>query len=192
MKTKSFIALILFSFILTGCNIPSHYNREEVIVSKILKSQQSIYDASANSSNLLSTNILYTDNYTYDSQTIDDILSLELHIGDITLSGYGYDRFTMSNVLLDFDLDILTQDYIYDYQGYMYDAYHDRYQFSTSQSFVGYADNHPYKGVMHIIGEHETMVVSVIDEYYVDIAVYDHYDSYHDRVIHSTWRALGF
>jgi len=192
MKTKNFITLIIFTFIMTGCNLPSYYDREEVIVSKILKSQQSIYEASTQSNNLLSTNILYTDNYTYDSNTIDDILTLQLHVGDITLSGYGYDRFTMSNVILDFDLDTLTQDYIYDYQGYMYNNYYDRYQFSTAQSFVGVVNSNPYKGVMHIIGEDETMVVSVVDEYYVDIAVYDHYDSYHDRVIHSTWRALGF
>ena len=192
MKPKNFIILILFAIILTGCNLPSYNDREGVIVSKILKSQQSIYDASRHSNNLLSSSILYTDNYTYESNTIDDILSLQLHVGDITLSGYGYQRFTMSNVLLDFDMDTLTRDYIYDYQGYMYDAYQDRYHFRTSQSFVGNANSNPYKGVMHIIGQDETMVVSVVDEHYVDIAIYDHYDSYYDRVIHSTWEGLGF
>ncbi len=192
MRPKTFIVLILFAFILTGCNIPNDNDREEIIVSKILKSQQSIYTESAQSNNLLSTHILYTDNYTYNSNTLDDIFSVQLHIGDITLSGYRYDRFSLSNIILDFDLDTLTQDYIYDYQGYMYDTYHDRYQFSTSLPFVGNAYSNPYKGIMQIIGEDETIVVSVIDDYYVDITIYDHYDSYYDRVIHSTWRRLGF
>ncbi len=192
MRPKTFIALILFSMIFTGCTISNNDNKEEIIVSQILKSQKSIYTASAQSNTLLSNHILYTDNYTYNSTSLDDILSLELHIGDITLSGYGYDRFTMSNIILDFDLDTLTQDYIYDYQGYMYDMYHDRYHFSTSLPFVGGAHSNPYKGIMQIIGENETLVVSVLDDYYVDIAVYDHYDSYHDRVIHTTWRRLGF
>ena len=192
MKPKTLIILIRFAFLLSGCNISRYNDKEEIIASKILKSQQSIYTASAQSNNLLSNHIRYTDNYTYDSSSLDDILSLQLHIGDITLSGYGYERFTMSNIILDFDLDTLSQDYIYDYQGYMYDAYHNRYHFSTSLPFVGIAHNNPYKGIMQIIGEDETLVVSVIDDYYVDIAVYDHYDSYYDRVIHSTWERLGF
>ena len=76
MKPKTFIILILFAFLLSGCNISRYNDKEEIITSKILKSQQSIYAASAQSNNLLSNHILYTDNYTYDSSSLDDILSL--------------------------------------------------------------------------------------------------------------------
>ena len=192
MKMKHIILVTLIAFLFTGCNINSYNDREEIIVSKILKSQQTIYNAGSNqSNNLLSDNILYANNYSHDSITVDDILSLELHIGDITLAGYGYDRFSMSDVALDFDLDTLTQDYVYDYDGYMYDDY-QRYHFTTSLSFAGNNNNPPHKGIMQIIGEDETFVVTVVDDYHVNIAVYDHYNSYYDHVIRTTWRALGF
>ena len=189
---KNTIILLLLSFIMIGCTLSPSEGREEMLVSRILKSQHSIYEATAYTNNLLSSDILYINNYAYHDNTFDDILSLQLYIGDITLAGYSYDSFSMYNVGLDFDLDTLTQNYIYDYRGYIYDDYYSSYHFTTAESFVGIGHNNPYRGLMYIIGEDKTIVVDVIDAWYVDIAIYDHYDSYHDRVIHSSWRALGF
>jgi len=191
-KMKNIILITLITLFFSGCNINTYNNREEIVVSKILKSQQTIYDAGQSyPSTLLSSNILYADNYYHDSSTVDDILSLALDISDITFIGLGYNRFNLSNVSLDFDLDMLTQDYVYDYSGYLYDDY-QRYHFSTSTPFVGTQNRTPYKGIMQIIADDETMVVTIVNDVNVDIAVYDHYDSYYDHVIHTTWRALGF
>jgi hypothetical protein len=192
MKSKTFILFALIAYFISGCQVGSYVEKEEIIVSKILKSQQTLYSASRQSDRLSSSYILYHDNYTYHSNQVDDILSLQLHVGNLTLQGYGYGRFLLSDLLLDFDLDTLNDDYIYDYEGYIYDTYHDRYHFSTTIPFVGNANQLPYKGIMQIIGRDETIVVSVIDDYYVDIAIYDNYNSYHDRVIHTTWHSLGF
>ena len=192
MKSKIFVPLLLLTFLFAGCQYTPYSQREEILVSKILKSQQTLYLSSRETQTLSGTDILYHDNYTLNSNQQDDILSLELHVGNLTISGYGYDRYLLSDVILDFDEDIRSQEYVYDYQGYIYDEYHDRYRFSTSLSFVADAYSNPHKGVMQIIGVDETLVVSVIDAYHVDIAIYDNYDSYHDRVIHTTWRALGF
>ncbi len=192
IKTKKIILMILISFIFAGCQVTTTTDNTQIIVSKILKSQQSVYYASDTTAtalyrdDILSINDLY-----HDSTNRDDILSLALHIGGITLRGYGYDPFRLTHVVLDFDLDTLTQDYVYDYQGYLYDDYR-RYHFTTSQAFVGYADQLPYKGTMQIISEDNTIVVTVIDDYYIDIDVYNHYDPYYDHTIHTTWRALGF
>jgi hypothetical protein len=192
MKSKTFFIFAFIAYFISGCQVNPYVQEEEIIVSKILKSQQTLYHASHTQDRLSSSYILYHDNYTYRSNQVDEILSLEFHIGSLSLQGYGYGRFLLSDLILDFDLDTVTDDYIYDYEGYIYDTYHDRYRFSTTIPFVGKADQRPYKGVMQIIGRDETMVVSVIDDYYVDIAIYDNYNSYHDRVIHTTWRALGF
>jgi hypothetical protein len=192
MKHKYFVIVWIFSAFLTGCNIAPYQEKEEVLVSKILKSQQALSQANFEPQHLTSAYIPYTQNYYFDSQLHDGITSTQLHIGDMAISGFGYNRFTLSDIILDFDVDTLNQDYLYTYGGYIYDDYHDRYHFDTSLPFVGKAHNTPYKGVMRISGEFEDIVVSVLDDIYVDIHIYDHYNSYHDRVIHSTWQALGF
>ena len=193
MKPKNFIVLILFAYVLAGCKFDSDHTKEEQVVSHILHSQKTIYNASKKSDySLLSHDIYHADSYYHDSFTQEDILSLKLDVGNVRLSGYNHTQISLSNITLDFDLDTITQDYIYDYQGYMYDAYHDRYRFITTKPFVGSAHNNPYKGAMEIVGNLETINIRVIDEVNVDIHVYDHYDSYHDRVIHSTWHRLGF
>lgn len=192
MKPKTFILFVLVSFIVAGCQYQPYQTREEVLVSKVLHSQHALYSGDPDSSPLASSHILYHDNSTIDRDQTDTILSLRLHIGNLTLSGYNYGRYLLSDVLLDFDIDTVSQEYVYDYEGYIYDAYHDRYHFATTLPFVGDRYTHPHKGVMQIIGLDETLVVSIVDNYAVNIAVYDNYDSYHDRVIHTTWRALGF
>ncbi len=185
--------VLLFGFLFSGCDETYLRPHEELVVAKILKSELSIYYAQQhNPQTLLSSDILYTDYISQEKTQIEDILSLTLHVGEARLSGYGYDRFSLQDVLLDFDLDIHTKKYIYDYQGYMYDTYHDRYQFSTPLSFVGFQGALPHKGVMHIVGEEETLIVTIMDAYYIDIAIYNHYDSYYDRVIHTSWHSLGF
>ena len=192
MKPKSFIALVLFALVLSGCKFTDYTTEEEILVSKILKSQQSIYKASTNENSLISDEIYRANHYYHDSHTQEDILSLQLHVGNISLVGYGYNRFTLSDIELDFDLDTLTQDYIYDYSGYIYDDYHDRYHFQTTRPFVGNGHENPYKGIMKVEGNTQNITVIVLDEQRVDIKVYDHYDSYHDKIIHTSWKELGF
>ncbi len=192
MKPKYFIMIWIFSAFLTGCGIVPYEEKEEVLVSKILKSQQALSQANFQSQDLTSAYIPYAQDYYHDSQLHDGISSTQLHVSDMTIAGYGYNDFSLSDVVLEFDVDMLNQDFLYTYDGYIYDAYQDRYQFDTTLPFVGKAHSNPYKGVMRISGGGEDIVVSVLDDIYVDIHIYDHYDSYHDRVIHSSWRALGF
>jgi len=192
MKPKTFILFVILSFLFVGCTYQPYQTREELLVSKVLKSQQALYSGDPNTQPLVSSYILYHDNSTIETDETDAILSIKLHVGNLTLSGYDYGRYLLSDVLLDFDVDRVSKEYIYDYEGYIYDAYHDRYYFSTTLPFVGNNYTNPHKGVMQIIGTDERLVVSIIDSVRVDIAVYDNYDSYHDRVIHTTWRALGF
>lgn len=192
MQLKTFIISLILALTFTGCNIGDYHDREERIVSKIFSSQQAIHDASIHHTNsLLSESVLYAQNYDMDSTIEDDIFSLQLHVGDVTIAEHELGRFTLSNVIFDYDLDTLTDDYVYDYAGYLYDNYHDRYHFTTAIPFVGKGIQAPYKGVMQIIGDHETMVLTAVDAYHVEIAVYDHYDSYYDKVIYTTWHALG-
>ena len=192
MRHKYFVIAWIFSAFLTGCGITPYQEKEEILVSKVLKSQQALAQANFEPQKLTSQYIPYTQNYTYDSQIQDDISSTQLHIGDMRIEGYGHERFSLSDITLEFDVDTLNQDYLYTYGGYIYDGYHDRYQFTTSLPFVGRAQANPYKGVMKIYGEFENIVVSVLDDTRVDIHIYDQYDSYQDRVIHSSWNALGF
>ena len=192
MKPKRFIVLVLFALVLSGCKFNDYTTEEEILVSKILKSQQRIYEASANKNSLITDEIYQASHYYHDSHTQEDILSLKLNVAELSLVGEGYNHFSLSDVELDFDLDTRTQDYIYDYAGYIYDDYyHDRYRFYSTRSFVGNGHQTPYKGIMKLEGNTQNITVFVLDEQRVDIKVYDHYDSYHDRTIHTTWTKLG-
>jgi len=183
----------LFAYMLSGCHVDDYQQREEILVSKLLKSQQSLYLASKQlKSDPQANTILKNHSFQSSNKKTDAILNTTLYIGDLYLSGSGYERFQLSDAYLDFDLDTQTQEYAYDYRGYLYDIYHDRYQFDTTLSFVANADQNPHKGVMQIVGAEETIIVTVLNDRDVDIRIYEHYDTYYDRVIHSSWKSLGF
>jgi len=185
------LMVLLFSYIFTGCEFTHYLSKEERIVSDILQSQRNLYQASSQTTILETNDIYRLENIYHDRQLVDGIQSLKLHIGNAFMRGYQNDRLTMSDVSLDFDLDTRTHDYVYDYKGYIYDEYHDRYYFNTSIPFVGNATINPYKGLLEIEGQRERIIVQVLDAYSLDISVYDDFDSYQDRVIHTTWKELG-
>jgi hypothetical protein len=94
----------------------------------------------------------------------------------------------------------MSPDYYHTYDdGYYYD-YHDTYIDSyigdvslvIVDNFYGYDQRNPYRGNIEIISDDMTIYLDVIDDYYVEVTLYDHYDSSYDRQFITTWAALGF
>jgi len=82
--------------------------------------------------------------------------------------------------------------YYYDYNDAYIDSYIGDVSLVIVDNFYGYDQRNPYRGNIEIISDDMTIYLDVIDDYYVEITLYDHYDSSYDRQFITTWAALGF
>ncbi len=98
---------------------------------------------------------------------------------------------TYENIVLDFSMDTYSYAYRYSYHGTLFNSYLGRLTFTTLSPMRGYRDKNPFDGEFKITNAHMTLRVIPIDDYYVDIVVQNHYDSYENRTIHTTWMNIG-
>lgn len=82
--------------------------------------------------------------------------------------------------------------YYYDYNDALIDSYIGDVSLVIVDDFYGYDYRNPYRGNLEIISDDMTIYLDVIDDYYVQVTLYDHYDSSYDRQFITTWVALGF
>ncbi len=83
--------------------------------------------------------------------------------------------------------------YYYDYYNdVLIDSYIGDVSLIVNDDFYGYNQRNPYRGNLEIISDDMTIYLDVIDDYYVEVTLYDHYDSSYDRQFITTWAALGF
>ena len=82
--------------------------------------------------------------------------------------------------------------YYYDYDEIYIDSYIGNVSLVTNDAFYGYNQRNPYQGNLEIVSDDMTIYLDVIDEIYVEVTLYDHYDSSYDRQYITTWAALGF
>ncbi len=82
--------------------------------------------------------------------------------------------------------------YYYDYDDILVESYIGDVSLVINDNFYGYDQRNPYRGNLEIVSDDMTIYLDVIDDYYVEVTLYDHYDSSYDRQFITTWAALGF
>ena len=82
--------------------------------------------------------------------------------------------------------------YYYDYDDILINTYIGDVSLVVNDNFYGYNQRNPYRGNLEIVSDDMTIYLDVIDDIYVEVTLYDHYDSAYDRQFITTWVALGF
>jgi hypothetical protein len=82
--------------------------------------------------------------------------------------------------------------YYYDYDDLVVDSYIGDVSLVIGNNFYGYDQRNPYRGDLEIVSDDMTIYLDVIDDIYVEVTLYDHYNSSYDRQFITTWVALGF
>lgn len=202
MKVKFIITSILFSIFLAGCRVSAvdyiSYNDEvsryeaRMIVSQVLQSQSLVNEASVSTSYHNS----YIDGYlqiTYEEDLFNDTLSIssygeQLHLTD----PYYYTQTYLNDIHFDYTYDNYIDEYVYSYSGSLNNAQVGWLSFETIEPFYGLDSQNPDYGSLKITNDDVIIYIDVVDAYYVDITLYNHYDyGYYDQ-FRTTWYALGF
>lgn len=128
----------------------------------------------------------------YDEDMQRGMLALVLSSNRFQLYGDRYtqrDRF--DNVVLDFTMDTISQRYRYNYSGTLYNSYLGRLTFSTFLPLEGIGDQNPATGELKIGNAQMRLIVTPLDDYYVDIQLISNSDPRENRTIHTTWLNIG-
>lgn len=128
----------------------------------------------------------------YDYDYGSDYLAMVLTAPDFTIkNSSGYEKESFSNVVLNFQLDTLSQRYSYDYSGTLYNSYLGRLSFTTLEHMQGEGNRNPCAGRFKISNDDMSVIVVPYDDYYVDIYVDNRYHPSRNRRIHTTWINIG-
>ncbi len=198
---KIFIMLIGFFiiFLFNGCkstttleiktddiiyvhNNSNGYPKE--IVYDVLKSQLILHDSSLD---------VYSSGKVKKYSLEDrDTNTLYLKLSSDYLEIYDYKTFILRDTILEFFMDLDSFRYEYNYDGWL-DIYgRGNFYFETLSTFVGKANNNPYRGKMLIVEDSMSIYVDVIDSIDLKITLDYESDGLHDMVIYTTWSELGF
>ena len=128
----------------------------------------------------------------YDEDYTSDRLQLVLTSDELRVRANNATQSnTFENIVLDFSMNMSDYRYRYTYHGTLFNAYLGRLTFTTLSPIQGNRDDNPYRGELKITNAHMTLRVIPVDTYYVDIIVQNHYDTFENRTIHTTWRDIG-
>jgi len=199
MKMKYFIASILLALTFSGCNILvsndyeySTLNRQNVknIVGTVLRSQLVIEDASSkNPKNYAELDGHLSSIYDYD--TYSDNLYVYSSTNSIWLSEQGYRTILLKNMTYEYRGDGYSYNYTYD--GTINNTIIGIIDFETVKKFYGESGFNPDSGSLRITDNNGiTIYLDVIDEYYVDITMYNKYKNIDGIVYEMSWIELGF
>lgn len=206
MRAILFSVSIFFTLLFTGCQTNSTtylsndyrisaYEAEE-IVSAVMRSQAAVSDISING---------YTDFGDIDGTlaVVEDVYDN----GDISVIAtadrlwyddpYYYDDSALTSVLYDYyydpyDTALLAPSYTYYYDGVIDNYNFGWYTFYTEAYFYGVDGQNPFDGFMSIYNDDIEILMEVIDEYYIQITLYERGSNYAYDSFTTTWQALGF
>ncbi|MCH9813109.1 MAG: hypothetical protein K0U47_04100 [Epsilonproteobacteria bacterium] len=203
MRIKFILTSLLFTLFLTGCQVTAvdhiSYNSDEIsrydakmMISQVLQSQTRINEASIDNLSHYSylegiLEIIYDD----DSST--DMLSINTQSNYLILNDpYYYTKTYLTDLWFDYTFDYLLDEYAYSYSGTLKNAQIGWLSFETISPFYGLSNENPYYGSLGIRHQNGTLYLDVVDNYYIDITLYDRYhEGYYDQ-FRTTWHALGF
>ncbi len=201
MKVKYFITSILLAFTFSGCGViisddyDYDYNRLDRqnvknIVGTVLRSQLIIEDASSKEpQNYAELDGHLSSIYDFDSY------SKKLYIYSATnllwLYEDGYRTILLKNMVYEYYDD--SYDYHYTYNGTISNTIIGSVNFETVKEFYGVYRYSPYAGSLRITdNDGITIYLDVVDEYYIDITLYDEYENIDGIVYKMSWSDFGF
>ncbi len=203
MKVKYFITAIIFSLFITGCQVTSvnqlsySYDDDTIsrydaktIVKNILRSRSIIHQASVVNPGQ-SPYIIGNLNIITEWDDYQSLLHVTSSANSIWLEDlYFYNKILLNQVLYDYYEDSI-KEYSYRYSGSIEDPKFGDSSFVTIEDFYGYGYDNPDYGSLKITNDYVIIYVDVVDKYYVDITLYDHYDDGYYDSFRASWQELS-
>ncbi len=201
MKVKYFITSLLLIITFSGCQVSvsdyptsfyhSSLDREDVreVVSTVLRSQAIIEDES---SSRLSSSVTL-DGYIHSSED-QDTLTGENHISSSSNRLWIYQRGYRSILLKNMSYDYYDNsgEYRYRYSGVISNTIIGEVSFKSVKTFFGDSGKNPYSGSLEIVSSLATIYLDALDEYDIDLTMYDDYYNIDGVTYRMRWRDVGF
>ncbi len=196
MKVRYFITSILIALFFTGCELyiadnQHRLDREDLrnVVSTVLRSQLIIEDASSDTPQNYATLEGYLKS-TYDYDRYNDELHIISSASSIWLYQRGFNQIHLLDMYYEYHDD--SYDYHYNYSGIINNTIIGAISFETVKEFYGEYSHNPDLGSLRITNENVTIYLDVVNEFSVDITLYDNYDNIDGIVYKMSWNELGF
>ncbi len=203
MKVKYFITVIIFSLFITGCQVTSvnqlsySYDDDTIsrydaktIVKNVLRSRAIIHQASVVNPGQ-SPYVIGNLNIITEWDDYQSLLHVTSSANTIWLEDlYFYNKILLSQVLYDYYEDSV-KEYSYRYSGSIDDPKFGNSSFVTVEDFYGYEYEKPNYGTLKITNDYVIIYVDVIDEYHINITLYDHYDDGYYDSFRVSWQELS-
>ncbi len=102
-------------------------------------------------------------------------------------------------IVLSSQLTTSSHHYTYESSGDIENEIEESIHFETLSPIKQYNDNNPHEGKLKITTDNQTIIVTILDQYNLEILVdyqTDHYQNsyknYNTQTIYTTWEKLGF
>ena len=102
-------------------------------------------------------------------------------------------------IVLSYQIKAQEQQYNYQSNGYIENDIEESIYFEIISPLNKYSDDNPHEGKLKISTDNQTIIVTILDQYNLEILVdyqTDHYQNsyknYNTKTIYTTWQELGF